>query len=760
MSSENGAFFGLVKGNLPVPLSTNNMSAAFDDDDALSAAAIKIQARGRGMIARKVERAQLAASSSVTKEQARAERQMQLAREGQIEFDNSTRPMLNRPSSAVCASSLVSGSNTGPMSIELLASVWPEFNSTPRPPATVANLVQHCRAKREPDRGLLSRLEHEVAHAMQVVSATKQVVLETGYEVSAAGKPIDTTKPGATNGSLELIFLYYAARQNVGSTGLNSDPTFEEIEQANSTMSAGEFIKFMEDMVMFILPRNDVFNVFQPRGAERTSDQKGSKPSLEENSDSDSGVSQELDFLDFVAAVVRLSIYIFKTSDKVSYQTCVEQMADMLHLSDSRYVKEYLTLAGRVNAGFGAWKMAPEEAVAFKKPRKPRVRQTISMASLIPGTAVVSQLCDYLLGFSGKVYNVTWDTFSGPYIAMVIPTTALARRCRMQIVVRNMSPTHFVVDREIFGVPCLNIKSMPPKKIAAGMDFSMDLWVDLPGTPCEHLGGVRIFEGEDRKFLFTIPIYIKVVATSTNTLEDEIKLELNSKHKEKEGVIQNICRTEDQKLSGELPKELFLQILSKCGLLLSKVKLNFMVWRIRSSDTSINYEDFFNIFYSSAKPESEKGSSGGILAQLFGPENAIRLCKGYCCSYTPKVVEAHVLARALSRSSRGMQLSEALSTPGSAAGGAQFYFSAFRSSLSSAALHSEDEEGTETRAQSRASTAFTATGSKTWASETSQSRPHSSLSRISQSSQLRVLIPTPSAGKNPLHSLSRSRTPF
>ena len=28
-------------------------------------------------------------------------------------------------------------------------------------------------------------------------------------------------------------------------------------------------------------------------------------------------------------------------------------------------VKEYLTLAGRVNAGFGAWKMAPEEAVAF-----------------------------------------------------------------------------------------------------------------------------------------------------------------------------------------------------------------------------------------------------------------------------------------------------------------------------------------------------------------------------------------------------------
>jgi len=656
--------------NRTVELSTNKMSAIFDDE-ALSAAAIKIQARGRGMIARKVERAQLAASSSVTKEQARAERQTQLASK-QIQFDNSTRPMLNRPSSAFCAASLVSGSNTvsGPMSIDLLASVWPEFNSTPRPPSTVASLVQHCRAKREPDRGLLSRMEHEVAHAMQVVGATKQVILETGYEVSAAGKPIDTTKPGATNGSMELIFVYYAARQSVGSTGLNSDPTFEEIEQANTTISAGEFIKFMEDMVMFILPRNDVFNVFQPRGAEKIADQKGSKQSLEENADSDSGATQELCFLDFVAAVVRLSIYIFKTSDKVSFQNCVEQMAEMLHLDDSHYVKEYLTLAGRVNAGFGAWKMAPEEAVAFKKPRKPRIRQTISMASLIPGTAVVSQLCDSLLSFSGKVYNVTWDAFSGPYIAMVIPTTALARRCRLQIVVRNMSPTHFVVDRELFGVPCLNIKSMPPKKIAAGMDFSMELWVDLPGTPCEHLGGVRIFEGEDRKFLFTIPIYIKIVATSTNTLEDEIKLELNSRHKEKEEIIHNVCRAEDMQLTGELPKDLFLQILSNCGLLLPKVKLNFMVWRIRSSDTSINYEDFFNIFYSSAK-ESEKGSSGGVLTQLFGPENAIRLCKGYCCAYTPKVVEAHVLARALSRSSRGMQLSETISTQGNA-GATQF----------------------------------------------------------------------------------------
>jgi len=325
-----------------------------------------------------------------------------------------------------------------------------------------------------------------------------------------------------------------------------------------------------------------------------------------------------------------------------------------------------LTLAGRVNAGFGAWKMAPEEAVAFKKPRKPRVRQTKSMASLIPGTAVVSQLCDYLLSFSGKVYNVTWETFSGPYIAMIIPTTALARRCRLQVVVRNMSPTHFVVDRELFGVPILNIKSMPPKKIAAGMDFSMELWVDLPLLPCEHLGGVRIFEGEDRKFLFTIPIYIKIVATSTNSLEDEIKLELNSKHREKEEIIQSICRTEDKQLTGELPKELFLQILSNCGLLLPKVKLNFMVWRIRSSDTIINYEDFFNIFYSSAKQDSEIGSSGGVLAQLFGPDNAIRLCKGYCCAYTPKVVEAHVLARALSRSSRGMQLSETASLWGSA----------------------------------------------------------------------------------------------
>jgi Ca2+-binding EF-hand superfamily protein len=591
---------------------------------------------------------------------------VQLGRGNQSDFDDFTKPMLNRPSSAQSSMS-ASITNTGPISIDLLASVWPEFKSTPRPPPTVANLVQHCRAKREPDRGLLTKLEYDVAQAMQVVGASKQVVLQTGFEASAAGKPVDTSKPGATNGSMELIFRYYAARQSVGSTGVNSDPTFEDIEHANTTISAGEFIKFMEDMVMFMIPRNDVFNVFQPRSAEKKSAPLDSK---QEPNDSDHGASQELDFSDFLAAVVRLSIYIFKTSDKVSYQACVEQMAEMLHASDSHHVKEYLTMAGRVNAGFGAWKMAPEEAVAFKKSRKPRIRQTIPMSSLIPGPAVIAELCNFLLSFSGKVYNVTWHPFSGPYIAMVIPTQAIAKRCRLQIVLRNMSPTHFIVDREIFGVPCLQIKSMPPKKIAAGMDFSMELWVDSPGCPCEHLGGVNIFEGEDRKFLFTIPIYIKIVATSSTTVEDEITLELSTKHKEKEVIIQNMCRVEDTKLTGELPKEVFLQILSKCGMLLPKVKLNFMVWRIRSSDANINYEDFFSIFYSSSKQKN--GPNGGVLSQLFGPDIAIRLCKGYCCSHTPKVVEAHLLARALSRSSKGLQLSESAWASGCTTGDKQY----------------------------------------------------------------------------------------
>ena len=58
------------------------------DQDALSAAAVKIQAVGRGMIVRKVERSQLAASSLTTKEQARADRQTQLARGNPIECSN------------------------------------------------------------------------------------------------------------------------------------------------------------------------------------------------------------------------------------------------------------------------------------------------------------------------------------------------------------------------------------------------------------------------------------------------------------------------------------------------------------------------------------------------------------------------------------------------------------------------------------------------------------------------------------------------
>jgi hypothetical protein len=48
------------------------------DEEAQTSAALKIQARGRGMLARKQDRAELAKNSSVTKAQAREERQAQL----------------------------------------------------------------------------------------------------------------------------------------------------------------------------------------------------------------------------------------------------------------------------------------------------------------------------------------------------------------------------------------------------------------------------------------------------------------------------------------------------------------------------------------------------------------------------------------------------------------------------------------------------------------------------------------------------------
>lgn len=310
-------------------------------------------------------------------------------------------------------------------------------------------------------KGLMSAFSNSARAADASNRMNTLISVSTAYDQSFTGGPAPAGtakgKATATEGSLQQIFLFYAARQSIADAG-NGTVSFEDIMRANTTMSKAELNKFLDDMIAYSVPRDVVRSVFLVANCtEGVSDENTS----------------ELNFEEFCLSLIKISVYIFHDDevlfpDLSSRKLCVTRMAEHLNLDNALKTAKYLKYMARANAGFGSWKMPPEESVDAQKDRKIRVRRTMSLSRLLPTDREEEKiLVGELLSRSQAKSKISWQTFPSCYIGMHIPSH-VGKRVLLSVTVRNKSSNSMSFLPKMRHLP-LCFKFLPPHKCPPGM---------------------------------------------------------------------------------------------------------------------------------------------------------------------------------------------------------------------------------------------------------------------------------------------------
>jgi len=346
---------------------------------------------------------------------------------------------------------------------------------------------------------------------------TKQLIsfpfmrLTCWYDASNVGPIRAISNRGNT--PLQYLFTFFAAREVAGETA-----NFDDIQKANCSISAAEFIKFVLDMIPYKVSRHDVMAVFQLSGLEQS---QGTN-FVEDD-------TPELEFDDFCRALVRLALVIFNDGTR-SDRDAVLMLVDVLMLTDFQGLKKEIERIGRVNAGFGAWRVTDQESDE-PKVRLPRIARGAHLDKYLVPKQRVTELVDVLLEVGNKSPTVVdWETFAGPYISIVLPKHMTPRKYRFRITLQNVSSTRgFPICHRISGISFMSAKFLPPRPLAAGMDIPYELWCSTPLPPGEHLGAFIFSAEENGPELFRCPIYIRVLSANMVAVEDNIRVVLRNK---------------------------------------------------------------------------------------------------------------------------------------------------------------------------------------------------------------------------------------
>jgi len=468
-----------------------------------------------------------------------------------------------------------------------LSNLPPEevFPPTPRPPnSTLSRLLKRSREKHEPDQGVLTVFEKKCAQVKQHTTSSHDFVVQTFYD----GDMVSSGRGGGhtiilDETPMQMIFIFYAARQSVSETGMNADPTFQDIERANSTMSAGEFSKFVNDMIPVIIPRSDLTAIFQLSN------------NTVNSADEDNG-NQELCYDEFTLALTRLALYLYHHSG-CSVQSALHKLADTLKFNQPYAVREYLRITGRMNAGFGAWRPSPEarESAQFHEGKKHRFsRKNQSLVEIFPNQDVLQGLSQDLEKLGKKAKGVNWAQFPGPYIGIVLPQSRTeAKRCRFKITVQNMSSGPCLVAQQTSNLSMMTFKYLPTKRVAAGMEYELNMWVELPCEPSEQLGEVMLYEYETGREIACVPVYVKVLPEKMNEVENVLLQRLKEKFGSSSEKLEEAFVMLDGDRSGSITRAEFREGLQKLDLNLNRDQTQALVWRMdKDGDGTINYEEF------------------------------------------------------------------------------------------------------------------------------------------------------------------------
>lgn len=346
-----------------------------------------------------------------------------------------------------------------------------------------------------------SRLDKKVS----VTTFYDEAILPRG---SALAAPVHSAMIEG-NSPLEIIFDFFAGRQQPGTAGVSAKITFEEIAFGNSSMSFAELLKFTNMMFApHAFTRQEVQWVMTKSKTDRYAEVEG-------NWHGDQGGDQkQLNFVEFLSCVVRLSLICFGSLGKTPLEG-VEETAKLLTLTDLPALKARLVRIARTNGGFGGWQEPTEHreegARATISAKRPKALQDF----MLPRPDMID-VQHALLGCIQKVKGAcTWKAFSGPFISMVVPVTEPGSPHKFQLLLQGKSSTPIFPECDLSNLPFASSKYYPAslKGLASGMESSFDLYCDVP-EPGEYTGHVSIFETRSKRVIGKVQVYLRAVPGS------------------------------------------------------------------------------------------------------------------------------------------------------------------------------------------------------------------------------------------------------
>lgn len=355
---------------------------------------------------------------------------------------------------------------------------------------------------------------------------------------------------------LEIIFEFFAGRQQPGTAGLSLDTHFDKISAQNLSMSFPELLRFVQIMfhrnkftlqeVQWMLRKaksapyglEEVASVprsthqlrtacaaFDRHEALETIPSRAGTQGLDRrprltfplvsaaqgNWHGDiSGEQTSLNFVEWLTCVVRLSLVSYGTQG-LTPEECIDEIARDMQLHSQKLVKDRIARIARTQAGFGAWKddATPREifqslAINLKR-GKPLDDFMLTNHQML-------KLQHRLLASSRSRENASWSAFDGPYISMVVPATPKGKFHRFQVIVQNKASNVFNVSFRLDGLPFMEASHTPSKSFcASGLDCICDLRAYCPHLG-EFQGDIEVTDLKGHNVLHRVPVYLRVIS--------------------------------------------------------------------------------------------------------------------------------------------------------------------------------------------------------------------------------------------------------
>ena len=408
--------------------------------------------------------------------------------------------------------------------------------------ANLGKLTESPPTLRLKQSNLRSAWESDCARVQEYIREnhlTTSFQFAAHFDKSQLGNAPDLAGP--VRQGLDMIHTYYSGRQNISESGTNggastSGVTFEDIQRANSTMSAAEFSKFLHDMCTFRLPTEIMMAIFQFCNLDNLN------PGT---------LITEMNYREFIRSLVCTAIYCYGDLCSSNLK-CLDTLSKELMLNDPQKLRDHIFRMSRACAGFGAWKAPEEEIRALVKQNKPTKRRAEKLEDILPTREVLNDLVKVLESKAKVIKMIHWSAFAGPYIGMLVPLISVVSRFRYMISVKNMGENSVRIGFRVVGLDFVSLKFCPPNLLGAGISCYLELFFDSHDTPAgEYRGRIEVITGDDQDtVMLAFPVYLLIapktvaasVAVNPNTFSASVAASTICSRYSREVIFANFAK--------------------------------------------------------------------------------------------------------------------------------------------------------------------------------------------------------------------------